>query len=239
MAQDLAGLQQELGVAFQEPSLLMLALVHPSYVNEHPEAACSNQRLEFLGDAVVDAIVAEEVYRRFPEAPEGQLTPLRAAVVRDDAVARAGRRLGLGALMQLGQGEEATGGRERPSNLAAAFEAMVGAVFLDQGFNVARRVTRGLLEEELKALSEGRAVSDPKSQLQEYAQQRGKPPPMYRVVQERGPEHAKEFDIEVALEGVVLGMGRGRRKAEAEREAAAQAMAALEASGAPAEPVKG
>ena len=227
--QDAVGqLEQRLGVPFRDKGLLGLALVHPSYVNEHPDAvAGSNQRLEFLGDAVVDTVVAEEVYRRFPSAAEGQLTMLRAAVVRDESMGQMGRRLGLGELLLLGQGEEATGGRGRNSNLADAFEAVVGALFLDQGYEAAKDAVLRLLGDEISAFSEAGVSTDVKSQLQAMAQQQGKPAPTYRVVKETGPEHAKEFEVEVVLEGDVVGTGRGRRKAEAEREAAAQAVAAF------------
>ena len=129
-----AALERSLGVAFHDTSLLELALVHSSYLNEHRDAMLeSNERLEFLGDAVVDVLVGEEVYRRFSSATEGQLTVLRAMVVRDESLARVASRLGVGPLLLLGQGEEATGGRTRPSNLAAALEAIVGAMFLDRG----------------------------------------------------------------------------------------------------------
>lgn len=227
--QDAVGrLEQRLGFPFRDKGLLSLALVHPSYVNEHPDAvAGSNQRLEFLGDAVVDTVVAEEVYRRFPSAPEGQLTVLRAAVVRDESMGQMGRRLGLGELLLLGQGEEATGGRERISNLADAFEAVVGALFLDRGYEAAKGAVLKLLADEMTTLSEGKVLTDAKSELQELAQQQGKSAPTYRVVKESGPEHAKEFEVEVVLEGDVVGTGRGRRKAEAEREAAARAVAAF------------
>lgn len=226
-----AELEQRLGVSFHDRRLLALALVHPSYVNEHPdEVFGSNQRLEFLGDAVVDAVIAEEVFRRFPDAAEGQLTVLRAAVVRDQAMARSGGRLGLGELLLLGQGEEATGGRQRASNLADALEAVVGALFLDQGYEAAKTAVLALLMEELNGLAEGATDADAKSRLQEWAQQQGKAGPQYRVASESGPEHEKVFEVVVVVDGVVMGVGRGRRKAEAEREAAAQAVAALGAS---------
>ncbi|MSP79322.1 MAG: ribonuclease III [Dehalococcoidia bacterium] len=221
-------LEQALDITFQDKRLLALALVHGSYVNEHPnEGIESNERLEFLGDAVLDVIVGEAVYRWFPAAPEGQLTVLRAAVVRDECLARVSSKLGVGALLMFGQGEEATGGRARPSNLAAALEALIGAAFLDQGYAVARKMVLHLLADEMSMLSAERVPVDAKSQLQGLAQQQGRPGPVYRVVHEQGPEHAKEFEVEVVVDGEVLGTGRGRRKAEAEREAAVQAIAAL------------
>jgi len=228
MSDGAAELERRLGVSFRDRELLALALVHPSYVNEHlGQVSGSNQRLEFLGDAVVDAVIAEEVYLRFPAAAEGQLTVLRAAVVRDEGVGRAGRRLGLGELLLLGLGEESTGGRQRASNMADAFEAVVGAMFLDQGYDVSKRVVLALLAEELNELTEGRSQPDAKSRLQEWAQQEGKASPLYRVAGEHGPDHEKVFEVEVVVGGVVLGVGRGRRKAEAEREAAAQAVETL------------
>ncbi|MSP79440.1 MAG: ribonuclease III [Dehalococcoidia bacterium] len=221
-------LQQALDLTFRDKSLLALALVHGSYVNEHPtDGAESNERLEFLGDAVLDVIVGEAVYRRFPSAPEGQLTVMRAAVVRDECLARVAANLNIGALLMFGQGEEATGGRSRPSNLAAALESLIGAAFLDQGYDAARKMVLHLLAEEMSKLTTDHMPGDPKSELQGLTQQQGKPGPVYRLVREFGPEHAKEFEVQVIVGGEVLGAGHGHRKAEAEREAAQQAIAAL------------
>ena len=225
---DLAKLERALGITFRQKALLQLALVHGSYVNEHADATPeSNERLEFLGDAVLDMLVGEEVYKKFPDAPEGELTVLRAQVVKDESLAHVASRIGVGTLLLLGQGEEATGGRTRPSNLAAAIEALIAAAFLDQGYEAAKKMTLHLLSEDLAKLSDQHVPTDPKSVLQGLAQQQGHQAPLYRLVREFGPDHAKEFEVEVLVDGVALGSGRGRRKSEAEREAAAQALSKL------------
>lgn len=216
---------------FRSLELLREALTHTSYVNERPCAfAVDNQRLEFLGDAVLDFLVAEALYRRYPGAHEGALTSMRAAIVRTDSLARASRSIDLGAHLFLGRGEEASGGRERAPNLAAAFEAVVGATYLDQGLEQARRVVLSLLGEAMQAL-EASATRDPKSLLQEHVQARTHCTPVYRTAQERGPDHAKEFVVEVLVADEVVGVGTGPSKQSAEQAAAQAALAQLAAQG--------
>ena len=225
---ELDSLQERLGVSFESRALLQLALVHSSSLNEAPgRFAESNERLEFLGDALIGLVVANEVYRRYPDRPEGELTALRSDLVRGETLARTATSLDLGQQLSMGRGEEAGGGRERPSNLAAAFEALVGAMFLDRGYEVAREFVLRALSQELSDLGERRPAKNPKSALQELVQSGGGPPPEYRVASVTGKDHARQFTVEVVLSGRVMGSGTGRRKSEAEQAAAAKALTAL------------
>ena len=170
---DLAGAQRKLGVSFNDDSLLEQALVHSSYVNENPASALrSNERLEFLGDAVLGLIIAEELCRDFPDLSEGEMTRLRAVLVRRDTLAHIGRSIGLGSHLYLGKGEEAGGGRFKPTNLAGALEAVIAAVFLDQGIDFTRDFILRLFQEELENITSEGIEADYKSQLQELVQAR-------------------------------------------------------------------
>ena len=221
-------LEASLGLSFNDPDLLRLALVHGSCLNEDPDGPSeSNERLEFLGDAVIGLAVAREVYRRYPDRPEGELTALRSALVRGDTLARMADSMGLGAHLLMGRGEEDGGGRERPSNLAAALEALVGAVFLDRGYQDARDFVLRVLSEELSAVGERRTLKNPKSLLQELVQRDGGEPPSYRISEVTGEEHARRFSVEAVLAGKVVGRGTGRRKSQAEEAAAREALKAL------------
>lgn len=225
---DLAGLQRNMGVSFKDDSHLELALVHSSYINENPgQGQTSNERLEFLGDAVLGLVVAERLYREYPRCSEGEMTRLRSAVVRQDTLARGARTINLGDYLYLGKGEEADGGRQKPANLEAALEAVIAAVFLDGGLTAARNFILRLLEEELeKAISLGPAT-DYKSALQELTQSRQRITPTYRVTNTSGPDHGKTFTVEVTLKGKVVGSGAGKSKKAAETEAARQALDGL------------
>jgi ribonuclease-3 len=226
---DLADLQKTLGVTFKKLSLLEQALVHSSYINENP--ACTsghNERLEFLGDAVLGFVVADKLYRVFPGITEGKMTRLRAAVVRRDALARVARSIKLGDYLYMGRGEEASGGRDKTPNLASALEAVIAAVYLDRGVKAAGDMIMRLLDEEWKeAVSRG-AGADYKSRLQELAQVRLQVTPVYRLVGEVGPDHDKVFTVEVVVGGEVLGSGTGRSKKLAEKEAARAALGRME-----------
>lgn len=218
-----------MGVSFRSKELLHTALTHPSATNEDPQAfPASNQRLEFLGDAFLDFVVAQELYQRLPHVDEGQLTELRSAVVKGDSLARIARELGVGDFLLLGQGERANGGADRPSNLAAAFEALVGALLLDSGPAQAYGPTVKLLSPVLDRVASEGVSRDPKSRLQEVAQGMGMESPVYRTVGESGPDHMRTFQIEVVVGGRVLGSGAGHRKADGERAAALEAIKALE-----------
>jgi len=228
---DLASLQQTLGVSFNDAALLEQALVHSSYINENPGfAPTSNERLEFLGDAVLDLIVAEKLYQDFPHFTEGEMTKLRAALVRRDTLARMARAIRLGGHLYLGKGEEASGGRDKPANLAAALEAVIAAIFLDRGSTTAREFILRLLDTELqKVVSRGTGV-DYKSQLQELIQAREQQTPTYHVIEATGPDHGKIFTVEVRLGETVLGRGSGKSKKAAESEAARSALEKLSTS---------
>ena len=227
---DLAALQESLGVFFNNLSLLEQALVHGSYINENPGiAVTSNERLEFLGDAVLGLVVAEKLYQDFPHLTEGEMTKLRSAVVRRDTLARVARAVSLGDYLYLGKGEEAGGGRNKPTNLAGALEAVVAAIFLDRGPATARDFILRLLNRELQeAVSQGPEGADYKSQLQELIQARQQLTPTYRLVTAEGPDHDKRFTVEVKAGDAVLGMGSGKSRKLAEIEAARSALEQLQ-----------
>ena len=224
----LRSLEKRLGVAFGDRELLAAALVHSSFHNENRGAVeRSNERLEFLGDALLGAMVAEELYRRHRDWSEGELTGARAALVSGESLAQVGSELDLGGHLLLGRGEEGSGGRERPTNLAAAMEAVVGAVFLDQGYEAAREAVLRLLSGPLSTVDRGDLPANPKAKLQEIVQARGLGPPTYPVVEATGLDHARTFKVDVIVDGRVMGRGAGRRKALAEEEAARAALKAL------------
>ena len=228
---DLAALQQTLGVWFNDPPLLEQALVHSSYVNENPGfAPASNERLEFLGDAILGFIVAEELYQRFPQFSEGEMTKLRSSLVRRDALSRMARAISLGNYLYLGKGEEASGGRRKPANLAGALEALIAAIFLDRGLSAARDFVLRSADKELnKVLSQG-IEPDYKSQLQEIIQARQQQTPTYKVIEAVGPDHDRAFTVEVRVGDTVLGRGSGKSKKVAETEAARSALDQLSAN---------
>jgi ribonuclease-3 len=226
----LSELQTALGVKFKDPSLLQQALVHRSYLNEAQSPGLeSNERLEFLGDAVLGLIVSQKLCLDFPYLAEGDLTQLKSALIRWETLASAAERLALGDYLCLGRGEEGTGGRQRASNLACAFEATVGALFLDRGLAKARDLVVRCLKHEFAALAKGEIALDSKSRLQQLVQARWHETPSYRTIATEGPDHAKVFTIEVTVGGRALGHGQGRSKKEAESEAAQQAVEALAA----------
>ena len=222
-------LQDALGVVFHDPVLLRQALVHRSYLHENPDFTLpSNERLEFLGDAVLGIVIAEQLYVDNPQCSEGDMTKLRSALVRRETLAQlATSHLYLSGCLYVGRGEEASGGRAKPSILAGAFEAVIGAVLIDQGFDVCRALVLRLYDGEWSLAAERTSSSDFKSQLQEAVQSKYHEIPVYRVVAEEGPDHAKEFTVEVAIGERVIGRGSGRNKRGAENEAAKVALEAL------------
>ncbi len=228
---DLAALQQALGISFNDTSLLEQALVHGSYINENPDfTLASNGRLEFLGDAVLGLIVADKLYQDFPYFTEGGMTKLRAALVRRDTLARMARVIRLGDHLYLGRGEEANGGRHKSSNLAAALEAVIAAIFLDQGSSTARDFILRSLDTELQKVANQGTGVDYKSELQELIQAKEQQAPTYHLIEESGPDHSKIFTVEVRLGETVLGRGLGKNKKAAESEAACLALRKLLAS---------
>jgi ribonuclease-3 len=218
------------GLVFSEPHLLRMALTHRSYLNEHPELDWEdNERLEYLGDAVIDFLLAEHLFLSFPEAREGGLTALRAALVRRSTLARFADQLGIGEALFMGHGEIETGGRARAATLCGAFEAVVGALYLDQGIAGASAFVMPLMQAELSLAQAEVFDKDPKSRLQELAQARLGVTPRYRTVKAEGPDHAKLFTVEVAIAGVVCGVGDGPGKQSAAQQAALAALARQEA----------
>ena len=218
-------LEAKLGYTFQNRQLLEHALTHSSYANEHRGGMTSNERLEFLGDSVLGMVVADHLYRAHPDMPEGELTRTRAALVCEDSLYEVAKRLDLGSCLRLGKGEDAGGGRSRPSILADAVESVLAAVYLDGGIAEARRLIRVLI---LDREVEKAVDRDYKTALQELVQRESGQVLCYRAVGERGPDHAKTFIMEVALNGKNVGVGEGRTKKEAEQMAAKAAMEELQ-----------
>ena len=218
-------LSRRLGLPFKSLSLLMRALTHRSYVNENPTSVEDNERLEFLGDAVLDFIVGAWVYNRFPEMPEGDLTKMRSAIVRNDHLARFARHLHLGRALRLGRGELSTGGGERDGLLGSAFEALIGALYLDAGLTAVEAFVHPMLEQSQDYILE--EIHDPKSVLQEWAQAERLGAPQYVTLSSIGPDHAKVFEVEVRIQGLAYGRGHGSSKHVAARIAAQTALEAL------------
>jgi len=219
-------LEAALHVSFRDAALLQQALVHRSYLHENPDFSLpSNERMEFLGDSMLSAIVAEKLYKDYPGLSEGDMTKLRSALVRKETLARIARQhLKLDGYLYLGHGEETSGGRVRQSILADALEAVIGAVFLDQGFEACRNLILRLYEGEVEKAVGASLTADFKSQLQEVTQSRYHEIPEYHVISAEGPDHAKEFIVEVVVGGRVIGKGSGSSKREAEKEAAKAAL---------------
>jgi len=218
---------ETLGYQFADAGLAERALSHRSAVADSKVAA-DNEQFEYLGDAVLGMLVSEYLVRTFPQWSEGHLSKSRARLVNAGSLYAAARRLGLGEYILLGRGEEKTGGREKPALLADAFEAVLGAIYLDGGLEAARSfVHRALLQAAVEADGQGLEMSDNKSALQELLQARGLPPAKYHVVRETGPEHRKTFWIEVGVAGLLTASGSGSNKKEAEQSAAEQALEKL------------
>jgi ribonuclease-3 len=216
-----AAFEQRLGYEFKTRAALEAAWVHRSAANER-KLPGNYERLEFLGDAVLGLITAAWLYREHPDLPEGELARRKSALVSAGALASYARQLGLGRHLLLGQGEEKSGGRDKPSLLADSFEAVIAAVYLDGGMRAARGVVERFLRESAGTLD--LESTDAKSKLQESIQAAGRPAPVYRVSEETGPDHAKQFTVEVLIDGEVAGRGRGRSKKSAEVDAARRAL---------------
>ncbi|MDE3017596.1 MAG: ribonuclease III [Nitrospirota bacterium] len=217
--------QQAIGYRFSRPALLDEALTHKSYVNERKDrGGHDNERLEFLGDAVLSLIIGEHVVGALPAASEGELSKLKARLVSEVVLAQAARGLGLGPLLRLGRGEELNQGRDKNSLLANAFEAVLAAIYLDGGLDAARAFAVRSCANELAQLGNGaEAQGDYKTRLQEWCQKRYEALPQYATVRESGPDHQKLFEVQVTIQGDIVGTGLGRTKKEAEQAAARQA----------------
>ena len=225
---DISEVQRKLAITFHNLSLLKLALIHSSYTNENPGLSpVSNERLEFLGDAVLGLVIAQKLYQDFPESTEGELTRLRSALVRREKLAQLANEIGLGKYLQLGKGEEAGGGRDKPINLAGAFESVIAAIYLDRGLETARKFIIKLFGPDIYKQAHQGAGADYKSRLQEILQSQHQITPSYQLTNATGPDHDRQFTIEVRAGETVLGHGTGKSKKAAEMAAALSALEAL------------
>jgi len=222
---ELREIEEKLGISFLNKSLLNQSLTHSSYGNENK--CPDNERLEFLGDAVLKLVVSEYIYNKFPAYPEGDLTKIRASVISDETLGKIGRKIDLGEYLLLSSNEKRSGGEKRKSNIANAMEAVIGAAYLDAGIGKSRDLIIEFLREEVETVSRAGYIRDYKSALQEYAQKNKWELPHYRVIKETGPKHRRVFWIEVKVRGRRFGIGRGRNKKEAEQRAATMALRRL------------
>ena len=221
--------QKNIGVDFGDTYLLEQSLVHSSYINENPGFSNSNnERLEFLGDAILGWIIAEKIYREFPDFQEGEMTRLRSALVRRETLARVARSIRLGDFLFMGKGEESSGGRSKTANLAGALEAVIAAVYFECGVEVAREFVLRILEREWKRAVDKGFEDDYKSMLQVMTQSKFQVIPFYILISERGPDHDKLFTVEVMAKNMVLGRGTGKSKKMAETNAARLALQQLD-----------
>ena len=225
MEKHLAEFEKIIEYSFNDKHILSLALTHSSYANEHKLGKFEyNERLEFLGDAVLEFLISRYIFEKYPELPEGELTKLRASVVCEGSLAKKAVDIHLGDFLYLGKGEELTGGRTRESILADAFEAVIGAVVIDGGIENAEKYVMGLMTDVISSVRNSFMLMDYKTRLQEEIQKSSKEPVAYAIVKESGPDHGKLFEAEVSHSGSVLGSGTGRSKKEAEQAAAKNAL---------------
>lgn len=226
---DINKFEKRIEYVFKNKNLITLAFTHSSYANEHKKGKNeNNERLEFLGDAALDLVISKYIYITFPEMPEGELTKLRAGVVCEPTIAKKARMIGLGDYILLGKGEESTGGRNRDSILADAFEAVIGAIYLDGGSEQVQKYIMNIMIEEIEVMKKSFRTMDCKTHLQEVIQKMSKTPISYEIIDEMGPDHDKVFVAEVSHEGIVLGTGEGKSKKEAEQCAAFDALEKIE-----------
>lgn len=223
-------LEQELKIHFKDKKLLENVFIHRSYLNEHRQFPLpSNEKLEFLGDSVLSLITSVYLYKHFPDLEEGDYTDIKAAIVRTESLGEVGAKLNLGDLLYLSKGEEQGAGRENINLLADCFEALVGAIFIDHGFNYAYDfVLKFLFEKKLENIVKEKLYLSPKSRLQEYAQSKYKMLPIYNLIEESGPEHKKVFRVSVAIQDKTIATGQGTSKKMAEENAAKKALEKLE-----------
>lgn len=221
-------LEKTLGLKFKDPNFLQTALTHRSFLNESPDVNFSNERLEFLGDSVLSLLTSTELYNRFPSFPEGKLTNLRSSLVRTKTLADIAAKLNLGQYLRMSKGEEKSGGRQNISILADTFEAILGAIYLDQGLTSIKTLLAKHLFPKITVIESDTSIFDFKSRLQEVVQEKIKASPTYKVMSESGPDHDKIFTISVYLENKIAGTGTGKSKQEAEQTAAKDALTALQ-----------
>lgn len=217
-------LSKRLGLTFKNPSKIELAFIHRSFLNENKAYGESNERLEFLGDTILSFLVSKYLYKTYPTFPEGELTNLRSSVVKTSTLAEISKKLDLGSYLYLSKGEEEGGGRNNPSLLADTFEAMLGAIFLDSGLSSVEKILQKLLLHLIPEVIKEKKYRDAKSEFQEITQEETKISPAYKVISEKGPDHAKEFTIGVYVDQTLWGVGNGKSKQEAEMKAAEAAL---------------
>ncbi|MFN2299071.1 MAG: ribonuclease III [Anaerolineales bacterium] len=225
----LIAVEQATGLVFSNPGLIVRALTHSSFTNERPEAGENYERLEFLGDAVLDYLVAYWLYQHFPELPEGDLTRMRSALVRTEALAAFAHQLGLNHILRIGKGERQTGGQERVTILCGSFEALMGAIALDRGIDATYAFLSPFLSRESDSIFEHLASGDSKSFFQEKSQARFGITPAYRVVNMSGPDHERRYTVEVMVGPECYGIGTGNSKQAAEQSAARKALEKIDA----------
>lgn len=224
-----ANLQRTLGIKFHDSKLLSQAFVHRSYLNENRDLKFSNERLEFLGDSIISYLTSDYLYTTYPEYPEGILTNIRSSLVKTQSLSSIASKLKLGELLYLSKGEEESGGRNNLSLLADTFEALVGAIYLDQGLETVKKLLHKHLFVNTQSIVDSKSYIDFKSNLQELIQEKTKISPTYSVVKSEGPDHDKTFFIEVRENSKVLGLGKGKSKQEAEQNAARYALEKIKA----------
>lgn len=215
---------KKIGIKFNNQNLIQQAFVHRSYLNESKKFSTSNERLEFLGDSILSFLVSEHLYTQYSKLAEGELTNLRSSVVRTTALAKMAKQLDLGQLLLLSRGEEESGGRNNPSILADTVEAFLAAFYLDQGILAVKKILNNLLFSLIPKILAEKTYKDTKSTFQEIVQEETKNSPIYKVLQEEGPDHAKEFTVGVYVDGTLWGAGSGRSKQEAETNASRAAI---------------
>lgn len=226
---DISNVEQALNLTFSDKALLQRALTHRSYINENPDYPLEdNERLEFLGDAILDFITGEYLYHHFPEMAEGFLTNLRSALVRTETLAQFAAQLELGDFLFLGKGEEEGGGRNRKAILCDAFEALIGAIYLERGIEFTRHYVQEMIEPALEEILNADSHKDAKSRLQEVAQSLFQITPTYHTIKEEGPDHAKQFTVEALIGQKAYGRGTGLSKQSAAQDAAEKALETLQ-----------
>jgi len=218
-------LEDKIKYNFKDEEVISTAITHSSYANERKAKKLSyNERIEFLGDSVLSLVISEYLYRMYPNLPEGELTVTRAKIVCENSLSKCAIDIGLGNFLLLGKGEELSGGRNKASILSDAFEALIGAIYIDGGFETARGFILKYMESIIKNCVEGKLFYDFKTQLQEIVQQNGEQHVLYNVIDESGPDHNKSFVTEVRINDVITGKGKGRSKKESEQNAAKDAL---------------
>jgi len=226
--ENIKSLEQKIEYSFKDKKKLLLALTHSSYANERKsEKLASNERLEFLGDAVLNIVTSDYIYNNYPSLPEGEMTKTRASIVCESSLMKCAVKINLGNYLLLGKGEELTGGRTRTSILSDAFEALIGAIYLDGGLEKAREFISTSMKDIYSSLESGELFSDFKTQFQEIIQKTSDQKIVYRILEEKGPDHNKVFVAQLSVGDMVYGTGEGRSKKEAEQNAAMEALEKL------------